>query len=300
MTASRVVSLGCRLNAAEAATIETLLARAGDGETLVVNTCAVTGEAERDGLAAIRRLRRANPAARIVATGCAVQLDPSRYEALPEIDAVVGNAAKLDPASWAARESTAPGFDGRPAFVEDAPGFAEDRPRAFVEIQQGCDHRCTFCIIPFARGPSRSLPPERAVARIRQAAAAGRREVVLTGVDLTAWGDDLPGRPRLGDLCAAILAGVPDLARLRLSSLSAMQTIISRIAADKLGHLSLTREGLAARNARVFTAVEGLGVPVVVLMGGGYGRPPEATAEAFADLFLQAADHHARCARVEA
>ncbi len=155
MTAARVVSLGCRLNAAEAATIETLLARAGDGDTLVVNTCAVTGEAERDGLAAIRRLRRENPSARIVATGCAVQLDPARYEALPEIDAVVGNAAKLDPASWVARETAVPGFDGRPAFVEDAPGFVDGRTRAFVEIQQGCDHRCTFCVIPFARGPSR-------------------------------------------------------------------------------------------------------------------------------------------------
>jgi len=218
MTAARVVSLGCRLNAAEAATIETLLARASDGDTLVVNTCAVTGEAERDGLAAIRRLRRENPAARIVATGCAVQLDPARYESLPEIDAVVGNAVKLDPASWIARESTAPGFDGRPAFVEDAPGFAEDRTRAFVEVQQGCDHRCTFCVIPFARGPSRSLPTERAVARVRQAVAAGRREVVLTGVDLTAWGSDLPGAPRLGALCARILEEVPELVRLRLSS----------------------------------------------------------------------------------
>ncbi len=218
MTQARIVSFGCRLNAAEAATIEALLAAAGDGDTLVVNTCAVTQEAERDALAAIRRLKREKPDARIVVTGCSAQLDPARYEALEEVDAVVGNRDKLDPAVWRARTGSVSDIMVRQDFVAADIGLAEGRTRAFVEIQQGCDHRCTFCVIPFARGPSRSLPLEGALARVRQAVAAGRREVVLTGVDLTAWGDDLPGRPRLGELCAALLAGVPDLARLRLSS----------------------------------------------------------------------------------
>lgn len=218
MTAPRVVNFGCRLNAAEAATIEALLVQAGDADTLVVNTCAVTQEAERDALAAIRRLRRENPAARIVVTGCAVQLDPNRYEALGEVDAVVGNRDKLDPATWAARTSSVSDIMAGQNFVAGDIGLAEGRTRAFIEVQQGCDHRCTFCVIPYARGPSRSLATGAVIARVAQAVAAGRREVVLTGVDLTAWGDDMPGHPRLGDLCAAILDAVPGLARLRLSS----------------------------------------------------------------------------------
>ena len=218
MTASRVVNFGCRLNAAEAATIEALLAQAGDRDTLVVNTCAVTQEAERDALAAIRRLRRGNPSARIVVTGCAAQLDPKRYEALAEVDAVIGNRDKLDPAVWSTRESAVSDIMARQDFVAGDIGLAEGRTRAFIEVQQGCDHRCTFCVIPYARGPSRSLPADAATARVAQAVAAGRREVVLTGVDLTAWGGDLPGHPRLGELCATILDAVPGLARLRLSS----------------------------------------------------------------------------------
>jgi threonylcarbamoyladenosine tRNA methylthiotransferase MtaB len=218
MSLSRVVSLGCRLNAAEAATIERALREAGDTDTLVVNTCAVTHEAERDSIAAIRRLRRENPRARIVATGCAVQLDPGRFAALPEIDAVVGNRDKLDPGVWRARIARVGDVMAPQPFHPADIGLAESRTRAFVEVQQGCDHRCTFCIIPFARGPSRSLAPDDAVRRVSRAVEAGRREVVLTGVDLTSWGSDLPDRPRLGDLCARILADVPDLARLRLSS----------------------------------------------------------------------------------
>ncbi|MBI3503345.1 MAG: tRNA (N(6)-L-threonylcarbamoyladenosine(37)-C(2))-methylthiotransferase MtaB [Proteobacteria bacterium] len=218
MIDARVVSFGCRLNAAESATIEALLAQAGDRDTLVVNTCAVTQEAEREALAAIRRLRRENPAARIVVTGCAAQLDPQRFQGLAEVDAVVGNRDKLEPEMWRARTARVSDIMERQDFVAGDIGLAEGRTRAFVEVQQGCDHRCTFCVIPYARGPSRSLPVDAVVARVAQAVAAGRREVVLTGVDLTAWGDDLPGGPRLGALCAAILAAAPDLARLRLSS----------------------------------------------------------------------------------
>ena len=218
MTSSRVVNFGCRLNAAEAATIEALLMQAGDRDTLVVNTCAVTQEAEREALGAIRRLKRENPHARIVVTGCAAQLDPARYEMLGEVDAVVGNRDKLDPTVWRTRASAVSDIMAPQDFVASDIGLAQGRTRAFIEVQQGCDHRCTFCVIPYARGPSRSLAIDGALARVVHAVAAGRREVVLTGVDLTAWGDDLPGRPRLGDLCAAILAGAPDLARLRLSS----------------------------------------------------------------------------------
>ncbi len=219
MSLPRVVNLGCRLNAAEAATIEHLLRTAGDTDTFVVNTCAVTQAAERDSAAAIRRLRRENPGARIVVTGCAAQLDPARFEAMDGVDAVVGNPDKLLPETWRGRATRVSNVMAPQPFVPADIGLSESRTRAFVEVQQGCDHRCTFCIIPFARGPSRSLAPEGAVARVAQAVAAGRREVVLTGVDLTSWGDDLPGRPQLGELCARILAEIPGLARLRLSSL---------------------------------------------------------------------------------
>jgi threonylcarbamoyladenosine tRNA methylthiotransferase MtaB len=216
--APRVVNFGCRLNAAEAAGIEAMLAQAGDDDTIVINSCAVTQEAERDAFAAIRRLKRAHPTHRIVVTGCAAQIDPARFSAMAEVAAVVGNRDKLAPETWATRAAGVSDIMVRQDFVESDAALAPGRTRAFVEIQQGCDHRCTFCVIPYGRGPSRSLPQARAIARVAAAVASGRREVVLTGVDLTAWGNDLPGTPRLGELCAAILAAVPDLARLRLSS----------------------------------------------------------------------------------
>jgi threonylcarbamoyladenosine tRNA methylthiotransferase MtaB len=216
--APRVVNFGCRLNAAEAAGIEAMLARAGDDETIVVNSCAVTQEAERDAFAAIRRLKRDYPSSRIVVTGCAAQIEPARFSAMAEVAAVVGNRDKLAPETWAMRAVGVSDIMVRQDFVESDTALAPGRTRAFVEIQQGCDHRCTFCVIPYGRGPSRSLPQTRAIARVADAVAAGRREAVLTGVDLTAWGCDLAGQPRLGDLCAAILDAVPDLARLRLSS----------------------------------------------------------------------------------
>jgi threonylcarbamoyladenosine tRNA methylthiotransferase MtaB len=216
--APRVVNFGCRLNAAEAAAIETMLARAGDDETIVVNSCAVTQEAERDAFAAIRRLKRDYPSSRIVVTGCAAQIEPARFSAMAEVAAVVGNRDKLAPETWAMRAAGVSDIMVRQDFVESDAALAPGRTRAFVEIQQGCDHRCTFCVIPYGRGPSRSLPQTRAIARVADAVAAGRREAVLTGVDLTAWGCDLAGQPQLGDLCAAILDAVPGLARLRLSS----------------------------------------------------------------------------------
>jgi threonylcarbamoyladenosine tRNA methylthiotransferase MtaB len=218
MSEPRVINFGCRLNAAEAASIESMLGAAGDRDTVVINSCAVTLEAERDAFAAIRRLKRERPHARIVVTGCAAQIDPKRFEALDEVAGVIGNRDKLDPAVWAARANGVSDIMVRQDFVESDASLSPGRTRAFVEMQQGCDHRCTFCIIPYGRGPSRSLPLDRLVARVAGAVDVGRLEVVLTGVDLTAWGNDLPGRPRLGHACAEILDRVPGLKRLRLSS----------------------------------------------------------------------------------
>lgn len=213
-----VVTFGCRLNAAESAAIEALLARAGDTNTIVVNTCAVTAEAERDAAAAIRKLAREKPQSRIVVTGCAAQIAPERWRSLPNVAAVVGNREKLDAATWAGADATVGDIMARHDFVETDTPPDSGRTREFLEIQQGCDHRCTFCVIPYGRGNSRSLPLDRVIARAQAAVAAGKREIVLTGVDLTSWGQDLPGAPRLGIASKAILAACPDLARLRLSS----------------------------------------------------------------------------------
>jgi threonylcarbamoyladenosine tRNA methylthiotransferase MtaB len=195
---------------------------AGLDDAIIVNTCAVTKEAERQGLQTLRRLRRENPTAHIVATGCAVQLDPQRYADMPEVDRVLGNEHKMKPASFL------PVADER-VLVSDimtvretaehlVEGF-DGRARAFVQVQQGCDHRCTFCIIPFARGPNRSVPIGRIVEEVRGLVARGYREVVLTGVDITGYGADLPGAPGLGQMAQRLLAAVPELDRLRLSSL---------------------------------------------------------------------------------
>lgn len=211
-----VVNFGCRLNAAESAAIEALLA--GDPRTVVVNTCAVTREAEKDAAAAIRRLARERPDAKIVATGCAVQIDPARWRALPGVARVVGNREKLEPATWTHDGDAAGDIMSVRDFVETAPAPDPNRTREFLEIQQGCDHRCTFCVIPYGRGNSRSLPLDRVLARARAAVAAGKREIVLTGVDLTSWGSDLAGAPKLGEAAKAVLEACPGLARLRLSS----------------------------------------------------------------------------------
>ena len=223
----QIVTFGCRLNAFESEVIREQVAAAGLADTVVVNTCAVTAEAERQARQAIRKARRANPAARIVVTGCAAQIDPARYAAMPEVDRVLGNTEKLDPQSWR-DDSDAPEVQvGDIMAVRETAGhlitgFAE-RTRAFVQVQQGCDHRCTFCIIPFGRGPSRSVPMGAVVRQVRQLVEGGVAEVVLTGVDITDYGKDLPGRPPLGQLVRRLLAQVPELPRLRLSSLDPVE-----------------------------------------------------------------------------
>ncbi len=211
-----VLTFGCRLNTYESAVIKALAA--GQSDTIVVNTCAVTAEAERQCRKAIRRVHRDRPHARIVATGCAVQLDPAAWAALPDVDRVLGNAEKLLPESW--QPGAAARVSDIMAVRQDAPhlvtGF-DGRARAFVEIQQGCDHRCTFCIIPFARGPSRSVPLGGIVQQVRTLVANGYCEVVLTGVDISSYGSG--GGPSLGAMVRRLLALVPELPRLRLSSL---------------------------------------------------------------------------------
>lgn len=218
-----VVTLGCRLNAFESEVIRRHARAAGLADTVIVHTCAVTAEAERQARQAVRRARREYPRARIVVTGCAAQIDPERWAAMPEVDHVLGNGDKLLPETW---QRLARG--GERLLVSDpnrlrtlAPHLLEGfdgRTRAFVQIQQGCDHRCTFCIIPLGRGRSRSLPAPETVAQVRTLVDAGYREVVLTGVDLTSWGRDLEGTPTLGVLVRQILREVPELPRLRLSS----------------------------------------------------------------------------------
>ncbi len=225
--AVRVVTFGCRLNAYESEVMRAHAAAAGLGLTVLINTCAVTAEAERQARQAIRRARRLHPDARIVVTGCAAQIDPGRFAAMAEVDHVIGNAEKLKAESFRALAG------GRRIEVTDimtvretaghlVAGF-DGRARAFVQVQQGCDHRCTFCIIPYARGPSRSVPVATVVAEVRALVERGRREVVLTGVDLTAYGGDLSGAPGLGRLVSLLLSGVPELARLRLSSLDPIE-----------------------------------------------------------------------------
>ncbi len=215
-----MISLGCRLNLAESETIRTLL---GSDDIVVVNSCAVTNEAVRRTRREIRRARRARPAARLIVTGCAAQIDPASFARMPEVDRVIGNAEKLAPAAWASTES---------ALVQDimavrrtAPHLAasfSSHARAFVEVQNGCDHRCTFCAIPYGRGNGRSVPAGAVIDRIAGLVAAGHREIVLTGVDLTSYGPDLPGAPTLGQLVERILTHT-SVARLRLSSLDGIE-----------------------------------------------------------------------------
>jgi threonylcarbamoyladenosine tRNA methylthiotransferase MtaB len=216
MSETEIITFGCRLNAFESEVIRRAAAAAGLRDAVVVNTCAVTAEAERQARQAIRRARRRHPKAMIIVTGCAAEIDPERYAELPEVDRVLGNRSKLQPQSYLPEGASSAGLAETASHLVD--GF-EDRSRAFLQVQQGCDHRCTFCIIPYARGPSRSVPMGLIADQARRLVAAGYREIVLTGVDLTAYGGDLPGAPRLGQMVRRLLAAVPELERLRLSSL---------------------------------------------------------------------------------
>jgi threonylcarbamoyladenosine tRNA methylthiotransferase MtaB len=227
MSEARIVTFGCRLNAYESEVMREHARAAESGvETIIVNTCAVTAEAERQARQSIRRLRRDNPQARIVVTGCAAQVNPGRFAAMDEVDQVLGNAEKMRPDMLAVppaeRIVVTDIFQVRETALHLVSGF-EGRARAFVEVQQGCDHRCTFCIIPFGRGNNRSVPMGRVVEQVRALVGQGFSEVVLTGVDVTAYGADLPGRPGLGQLVRRLLAQVPDLPRLRLSSLDPVE-----------------------------------------------------------------------------
>lgn len=225
-------TLGCRLNAYETEAMKELSAAAGLENAVVVNTCAVTAEAVRKAKQEIRRLSRENPGAAIIVTGCAAQTEPETFAAMPEVTRVIGNHEKMQAETWTGLR--APDLIGETEkvrvddimSVRETAGHLIDgfgRHRAYVQVQNGCDHRCTFCIIPFGRGNSRSVPAGVVVEQIKRLVGRGFNEVVLTGVDLTSWGADLPGAPRLGDLVMRILRLVPDLARLRISSIDSIE-----------------------------------------------------------------------------
>ncbi|MGI9391793.1 MAG: tRNA (N(6)-L-threonylcarbamoyladenosine(37)-C(2))-methylthiotransferase MtaB [Boseongicola sp.] len=223
-------TLGCRLNAYESEAMREMADASGLGNAVIVNTCAVTAEAVRKSQQEIRRLRRANPNARMIVTGCAAQTEPERFSAMGEIDLVIGNTEKMMPETWV----NAANFIGETERVQvddimsvtETAGHLIDgfgRHRAYVQVQNGCDHRCTFCIIPYGRGNSRSVPAGVVVDQIKRLVGKSFNEVVLTGVDLTSWGADLPGGPKLGDLVRRILKLVPDLPRLRISSIDSIE-----------------------------------------------------------------------------
>ena len=231
MSAPRFTTLGCRLNAYETEAMKQLADAAGITDAVIVNTCAVTAEAVAKARKEIRRLRRDNPQARLIVTGCAAQIDPDSFAAMAEVDVVLGNTEKMSPEAW---QRLAPDFTGETerVMVNDIMSVTETaahlidgfgtRSRAYVQVQNGCDHRCTFCIIPFGRGNSRSVPAGVVVDQIKRLVQEGYHEVVLTGVDLTSWGGDLPGAPRLGDLVMRILR-LTDVPRLRISSIDSIE-----------------------------------------------------------------------------
>jgi threonylcarbamoyladenosine tRNA methylthiotransferase MtaB len=218
VNAPQIISLGCRMNIAESEKMRVMLA--GEDNLVVVNSCAVTGEALSQTRKAIRRARRDHPTARLMVTGCAAEIDRTSIGAMAEVDGLISNAAKLDPRAW-----------NVPA---DAPPLAPARTRAFIGVQNGCDHACTFCVIPQGRGVSRSASVADVLREVEAHLAADAREIVLTGVDLTSWGQDVPGAPRLGSLVRAILDGFPALPRLRLSSVDGVE--IDPLLFDLLAH----------------------------------------------------------------
>ena len=232
LRAPTVITLGCRLNAYESEVMRAHAVAAGLEDTVIVNTCAVTAEAVRQATQTIRKLRRERPNARIIVTGCAAQIEPERFAELDEVDHVIGNAEKMVAVTFEGLAGLSTEGSARVqvndimSVRESAPhmiaGFG-NRARAYVEVQNGCDHRCTFCIIPFGRGPSRSVPGGEVVAQIRKLVEGGYSEVVLTGVDITSYGHDLPGTPSLGRLVRQVLKHVPELKRLRLSSIDQIE-----------------------------------------------------------------------------
>ncbi len=223
---------GCRLNAYETQAMKDLAEKSGVQDAIVINTCAVTAEAVRKARKDIRKRRRDNPNAKIIVTGCAAQTDPNSFSTMDEVDVVLGNTEKMEPKTW---EGLAPDLIGatEPVQVDDIMSVTETaghlidgfgtRSRAYVQVQNGCDHRCTFCIIPYGRGNSRSVPAGVVVDQIKRLVDRGFNEVVLTGVDLTSWGADLPAAPKLGDLVMRVLKLVPDLPRLRISSIDSIE-----------------------------------------------------------------------------
>ena len=219
-----VVTFGCRLNTFESEVLRHEAASIGIDNAVVVNTCAVTAEAVRQARQTIRKLKRERPHARIIVTGCAAQTEANTFASMPEVDRVIGNEEKFNPRAWDASGRIAVSDimavkKMRPHAIDGIEG----RARAFVQVQNGCDHRCTFCIIPFGRGNSRSLPMEAVVAQVRRLVGNGYREIVLTGVDITSYGLDLTGSPRIGTLVQRILRDVPELPRLRLSSIDSVE-----------------------------------------------------------------------------
>lgn len=245
---------GCRLNAYETEAMKDLATSAGVQNAIIVNTCAVTTEAVRKAKQDIRKQRRAHPDAQIIVTGCAAQIEPATFSAMPEVNVVLGNTEKMDPNTWV---GLAPDLIGHTEpvqvddimSVKDTAGHLIDgfgtRSRAYVQVQNGCDHRCTFCIIPYGRGNSRSVPAGVVVDQIKRLVDKGYNEVVLTGVDLTSWGADLPAAPKLGDLVMRILRLIPDLPRLRISSIDSIEVddnLMQAIATEKrlMPHLHLS------------------------------------------------------------
>jgi threonylcarbamoyladenosine tRNA methylthiotransferase MtaB len=256
------VTFGCRLNAFESEVIAREAERAGLTNTIVINSCAVTNEAVAQARQSIRRLKRERPQARIVVTGCAAQIEPEMFAGMPEVDRVVGNDDKMHNGAWRDARTALDfaanfGVDRSEkiavadimAVRQMAPhlldGFQNGLPRVFVQVQNGCDHRCTFCIIPYGRGPSRSVPMGAVVSQVRALVEHGHAEIVLTGVDLTSYGADLPGAPKLGLLIRQILRHVPELKRLRISSIDQIEAdrdLLEAIAADErlMPHLHLS------------------------------------------------------------
>ncbi|WP_371349082.1 tRNA (N(6)-L-threonylcarbamoyladenosine(37)-C(2))-methylthiotransferase MtaB [Ancylobacter sp. IITR112] len=234
-----VVSFGCRLNALDSASAKAMAGAAGLENAVIVNTCAVTAEAVKQARQTIRRLKREAPSRRIIVTGCAAQTEPAGFAAMAEVDRVLGTAEKTAPEAWQATRAALDfglGHETKivvgdimavretaPHLLDGPADTIEGHTRAFVQVQDGCDHRCTFCVIPYGRGNSRSVPMGAVVVRVRELVEQGAREIVLTGVDLTSYGSDLPGTPRLGTLVRALLRHVPELPRLRLSSIDSVE-----------------------------------------------------------------------------